>query len=149
MRALSAVLAAVSLITPTAHAAPEQAVIGSVGKPGTALTVVAKGEPVVVRPRTGGPEQEWRFHVGDSGEYLTLTNWQAEGCLIAYEPARVLLLECIGTQSQSWIDHPRRGGAHLLENAEYAGQCLTAPSTRQPVVLQPCAPGDRDQQWMW
>ncbi|WP_367130296.1 ricin-type beta-trefoil lectin domain protein [Saccharothrix sp. HUAS TT1] len=154
MRALPTALAALLLTALTAAVpgpaafASDEVVIGSVGTPGMALSVDAAGGVVELRPRSGGPEQEWRVHTSDDGQYLTVTSRQAAGCLTA-PSAEVLVLECIGAPSQSWVAHPRPDGSRLLENAAHPGQCLTGRGPLEAVGVAACAPGDRSQHWRW
>lgn len=157
MRALPTVLIALLVaFTPTAAANAragherdeyDQVVVDSVAFPGLALTSRAQSEPVAVDVRTGRPDQRWRFHPRDDGALTTVVHWQLRGCLTAYSPTRITVLECIGAQGQSWVEHPHPDGLFTLESALYQGECLTSPRPFGAVDVRPCRERDPHQAW--
>ncbi|GAA1304014.1 hypothetical protein [Saccharothrix xinjiangensis] len=168
MRVLPTVLTALLVFTPTAAAVErdqgghqrgdyyqggherdeyEQVVVDSVRFPGLALAAGAQSEPVEVEVRTGRPDQRWRFHPDDAGVFTTVVHWQLRGCLTAYSPTRITVLECIGAQGQSWVERSHPGGSFALESALYAGECLTASRPFEAVDVRPCQEGDPRQAW--
>ncbi|NUT53359.1 MAG: hypothetical protein HOV94_39650 [Saccharothrix sp.] len=149
-RVLPVALTALLLLTPTAQAAPDdQVTIASVGMRGTALSATTQGGAVTLQRRTGGPDQLWRVHLSDDGRYAQVYHDRTRSCLTAYTRDEVKVLECIGTQSQSWIRQDRPNGSRALENAAYPGECLTARAPSQPVVVRTCVSGDDNQAWKW
>lgn len=147
MRVLLMVLAALLLLSPTAQATSAVVVVESVGKPGMALTIDALGEAAGLRLKSGGPDQAWTIFPVQGG--VVVSNWEERGCLTAYSPEEVLLLECIGTPSQAWTWHVLDGSTHVLESVAYPGQCLTAVRPLRPVEVTPCSPNSRSQRWKW
>lgn len=146
MRALLTALAVLVLLAPNA-VADESVVIASAAHRGLVLSAVTQSAPVSLEPRLVAGAQ-WRVHVHDSG-LLTIVHWELRGCLTALAVDDVRVLECIGTQSQSWIDQPRPGGSHALGNVAHPALCLTALMPFDPVEMTPCAPEDPDQAWRW
>ncbi|MFT7835978.1 hypothetical protein Q5530_07485 [Saccharothrix sp. BKS2] len=119
---MSTVLIALPALAPAAAATEhDQVVVGSAGLPGLALTAGARSGPVVLGPRTRRPDQLWRFHPDDAGAFTTVVHPRLRGCLTAYSPAEVEVLECIGAQGQSWVEHTRPRGSSALESALHRG----------------------------
>jgi hypothetical protein len=140
-----ATLTLLTTTTTTAQAA-DPPVIGSFAKPALALTTDDEGE-VTVRPRFGGPEQQWRINVMAPGNRVVLTNWFAHGCLAAYAPQDVRVSQqCPAGPDVTWRRDLREDSSFNLESEAHEGQCLTTTRVFQRVELTPCD-GDPDQFW--
>jgi hypothetical protein len=146
MRTLTAALAALILLAPTAQA-QDTAVFASVKYQGRALDARAPGNWVTTEPQHGGPSQQWRIAFDDDGRFLQLVHPATRNCLGAPEPDEVRVLECIGAQSQSWKRAPSPEGTLAFANAKFPDRCLTASDDHWLLRLTPC--DDQDPALWW